>query len=420
MIKGDVVTAGVILVIGACLFGYMLFFLENPEPIDAQMEYGEWMDYDTSTVLKSSGPIEIGDGRLYAAGVGTAKLFLYSGEKYIIKITAAHVDLILMNGQSNAAYYHIRGVLPGDAQRAVTPVPELGKDFYFGYADGMPQQHDDEVATCEIYDFVNASTGAVRVADKGPEFCKTYTEETGHKCIWVCLGIPNYAISRWNEGGNAWVQDCRIMDAFNEKLKGTGFIVDRTIQMWAQGESDNWNNTGYDHYISTFKDFHDRANAAWGIDAWYLIAGRTVHVGWVNDAFDQLAAELPDVWLAVPKEILNTFTTRNGLMNSDNIHYSQEGDNAVANAAARYISDAPGVAPIYLIQAELEATVGETATAPATATAYRTDTSQAVAPVTWDSQPDTSEAGTTVINGTSGVQTLQFAPAPSLIVTVEE
>lgn len=428
MIKGDVATVGVIIAVGAMLFGLALFFLDGGgDSYDIEMEYEDWEQYNKEA-LGWEGPIEISGGMIHATGTGTGKIINADGSKTTVKVSPAHATLVLMDGQSNAAYYKwSEDRIPGAEDKAVTPAPELGKAFYFGWPERMPTDRTDDVSDCEIYDMINPVTGDLRVADKGPAFCKVYTEETGKKAIWVSLGVPGVRLTYWNQpNGLVWQYNAYVMQTFNERLKDTSFIIDETIVLWLQGESDYLHSTGYDNYITRWTSLHDAAPEAWGheISAWYLLQGRTADFGWVNDAYDELAATIGDVYVATHASLQDSFSIDNGLMMPDDLHYSQLGDNALATAAARYIVEAEGIAPVYLSEAAVSGTVGATITAPKNARCYRTDGTSVLVKTTWDSSPDTSEAGTFVIDGTaanlSALDVLEFAPGPLLIVTVEE
>ena len=423
----DVMTVGVIVAVGAMLFGLALFFLDGgAQTYDIEMEYEDWRDY-SGDALGVDGPIEIAGDKIHAVGTGTAKIYNSDGSKTTVKITPAHATLILMDGQSNAAYYKwSEDRIPGAEDIAATPAPEQGRAFYFGWPDRMPTDRTDDVSDCEIYDMIDAS-GALRVADKGPAFCKVYTEQTGKKAIWVSLGVPGVRLTYWNQpNGLVWQYNEYVMQTFNGLLKDTDFVIDETIVLWLQGESDYLHNTGYNNYITRWTSLHDAAPEAWGhdISAWYLLQGRTADFGWVNDAYEELAATIGDVYVATHADLQDSYSIANGLMMPDDLHYSQLGDNALATAAARYITDAQGLAPIYLMQAEKSGAVGATITAPKNAKCYRTDGSSILAKTTWDSAPDSSEAGTFVIEGTAAnitsAELLEFAPGPLLIVTVEE
>ena len=424
--KGDVVTAGVIIVIGACLFGLMLFFVDGGgQSYDIEMEYEDWVEYQ-GDALGIEGPIEITNGMIHATGTGTAKIINVNGTTTTIRITPAHATLILMNGQSNGAYYSYSRP-PSASDIAKTPTLPYGTAFYFGWPDGMPVESYDDPSACKFYDFMDVSTGQVRVCDKGPEFCKTYAELTGKKVIWVCLAIPGKWIAAWDRpNGTCWVSNCNLMDYANAELDKLPFKIDRTITLWAQGESDYRHSTGQAYYEGALKALIADAPKGWGrdIDAWYLLCGRTQKCGWVNDAFENVAATTEGVFIGSTVALVDSFTYENGLLKSDSLHYTQTGDNALANAAARSAAGAEDLAPIYLIQATATGDVGSTIAAPRTARCYRTDSTSVLAGVTWDSSPSSSAAGTFVIYGTAAnvgeSAKLEFAPGPLLIVTVSE
>ena len=424
--RGDLIAACMAVAVIAFLFAVMLGFLDGSEKYDLEMNYEDWTPIE-GEILGTDGPIEVRNGMIHAVGVGKATATKADGSTIKIRISAAHADLILMDGQSNGAYYGF-GDYPTAYDKTITPVPELGTCFYFGYTDRMPYHESQNVSSCKIYDMVNADTGKVRVADKGPGFCKEYSEATGKKAIWVSLAIPSKRIAAWDQpNGSAWVQNIACMDKFNDLLQDTGFIIDRTIVLWAQGESDYLHDTGYAHYLESFRTLHDAAPSAWGHDiaGWFLLEGRTAKVGWVNDAFEELAETMPDVHLATTSSLVDSFTLANGLLNTDELHYTQRGDNALANAAARYASGAQGMAPIYLIQAAITAEQGSEAEAPTTARCYRTDDSSIYALATWDMPISTAEVGTHIIGGSvTGItadMTLQYtASDPVLIVYVIE
>lgn len=402
--NGDFTTAAVLVAIGVFLLAYAFVFMDADGDLDfdQSMEYEDYLPLSGS-VQGTQGPIEIvtisGVQYVHAIGTGNAKVIMSDSEDQRIRIVKAHADLILMNGQSNAAYYrHDRPL--SQAEKDVTPVPEIGTTFYYGYSDGMPTFAGDEIDTCKIYDFVDRS-GGVRVGDKGPELCITWHQTTGKKAIYVSLGIPGRAISYWQPPSSlCWDKNKLMMTSVNAALADTGFTIDRTVVFWAQGESDYSHNTGYDHYIQTFKEMHQAAPSAWGraIDHWYLIEGRTAKMGWVNGAFEDIASTMQDVDVCVRASLIDSFEIDNGLMESDNLHYSQMGDNAVANCAARTALGAQGSSPIYLVEARMTATQGEQATPPSRATAYTTTAGMLSVRVSWDAV-DTSAAGVVTVPG---------------------
>lgn len=423
--KGDYTTAAVLVAIGVFLLAYAFVFMDSGGSLDYDysLEYEDYEPY-SGTILGTRGPVEIvtisGTQYIHATGIGNAEITIEDEAVKRIRITAAHADLILMNGQSNAAYYkHDRPL--SQAEQSVTPIPEIGTTFYYGYSDGMPFLAGDEIETCRIYDFVDR-TGTVRIGDKGPELCITWHQETGKKVIFVNLGIPGRAIEYWQPPTSlCWDKNKLMMESVNAMLSGTDFIIDRTVVFWAQGESDYTHGTSYGDYVQTFKDIHAAAPAAWGrtIDHWYLIQGRTAHMGWVNGALEDLANSIQGVDVCVRASLIDTFQIDNGLMETDNLHYSQKGDNAVASCAARTALGAVGASPIYLIEKRATAQQGGEFTPPSTASAYTTTSGTMNVSVIWDAAPDLATPGEQTITGAT-VSALDTLPGvdPVLIVTV--
>lgn len=412
-IRGDIFAAGIILALGAVLLALLFGFLDADDRADAVMEYEDWMDIDTSGILAVDGPVEVADGRIHAVGIGNAQIVKEDGSRFRIRIVPAPAVLVLMNGQSNAAYY-----LPIDPDQAIAP--ELGTAFYFGYPDGMPSGATEDVSDARYYDFIDPSTGELRVGDKGPTFSKYYRELSGKKVIWISLGIPGRMISTWSPTGNAWLQNVKVMDAAMPMLP-EGFDIERTIVLWSQGESDYIAATGYSHYLTSWTSLHDRAATSWhtDIDAWYLVEGRDKTCGWVNDAFEELARTVDGVRV-IAKGIASSFSVDNGLMHSDDVHYSPIGDNAIAAACAWGVAEDEGAsvagrAPIYLqesivrCQVEDAISLGPVACRAVDGSTIRLQTS-------WDdSTPSTETAGVYTVDGTTNSPGLLLpgCPAPT-------
>ena len=428
MNEKSIVTAGVLLAIGAVLLVICFTILDSDgQQIDFEMDYEDYKEYDLTGVLGTSGPIEIvtisGTEYIHAVDTGYAKLVKADGSSVVIKVNPAKADIVLMNGQSNAAYYNYTRP-PSAEDIANTPALPYGTAFYFGWSDGMPVFTSDNPSSCELFDFMDPVSGSIRVCDKGPEFCRTYAELTGKKVIWVSLGIPAKRIAAWDQpNGSAWVQDCRIMDYANAAIKDAPFKIDQVIVLWSQGESDYLHSTGYTHYITSFEKLVEAAPEGWGwdINAWSLMPGRTAQVGWVNDAFYELARDLDNVFIASSADLIDSFSIDNGCMRFDDLHYTQLGDNALANAAARTAGNASGPAPVYLIQGTAETEEGTAITLPTVTAAYKTDTETVNVNVTWPAA-DFDTPGTQILQGTlnTPTETLPIIAGPVFILTVTE
>jgi len=426
----DYFAAGVIISIGAVLFVLACVYLDSGGIEYDEDNTWEWDDYREAPagMLGVSGPLEIVDidgvTYIHAKDTGKGEIMFERGKPERILVEPAVADLILMDGQSNAAYY-LKNDIPPEADKA--PAPKVGTCWYFGRLTDPKMNYDfGDISDYAIHDFIDPSTGVLRIGDKGPGFCKEYTEATGHKAVWVSLGIIGKRISTWlPPSGTNWTYDQGMMEALNAQLADLPVKIDRTVMMWAQGESDKNAGTSIAAYKEKFMTFYDAIPQAWGydIDACYLISGKTSNMGDINTALAQLADEHEDIKLAVPASLIDTFSVENGLMYSDDLHYTQEGDNAVANAAARYVLNdmklSVGTAPIYLMQALTGVVTGGTYNAPTSVTTYSTDGGRGRVSATFTGTVDTSAEGYTVIDGSAVVSPERLLPYVTAVEIVD-
>lgn len=430
----EVAIAAVAILVGAVLLALTFGFLDSGGVEIKDENNLMWDDYrpiNGAGILGASGAIEIvdvaGSSYIHAKETGYGKVVYSNGKEIDYRVTRAVFDMIIMNGQSNSAYYYIHDT-PPEADKA--PAPPIGTSYYYGRLDNPKMNYTIQpIDDYALHDFIDPETGELRLGDKGPGFCSEYVKATGHKALWVGIGIGAKRVAAWlPPDSSCWVYDQEVFDRLNADLKGLPIDIDRTFMLWAQGESDKSAGTTVSTYVSRFMTFWNAASAAWGhdIDTCYLIAGRTAKVGNINTAFNQLAAQNDDIKLAVGANLVDSFTISNGLMVDDNLHYMQEGDNAVANAAVRYVLQdlgftVPEPAPVYLLQTRLGVTVNDTFTPPDYTTAYMTDGRSMTVGAAFEGTVDTSAAGTTVLHGTAVIsesRLLKAVPPATLIVTV--
>lgn len=396
MNRNEIYTAGVVLAIGAVLLVLAFAVLDDGGRQYSEIGYEDYIAAQEE-VVGTNGPLEVvnidGESYIHATGLGRGAV-VYSDRTEYLQVVKSEAVMILMNGQSNAAYYH------PDVSTATTP--NRGDGFYFGFPDRMPSGTLEDVTGCEWYDFVGED-GLSRVGDRGPGFAKEFSELTGKKTLWVSLGIPGRLISDWIPNrGVAWLQDERIVSAMLPKIP-EGFDVTSTWMAWSQGESDYELNTGYDHYVGVWKLMHDSSFGV-DVDGWILLKGRTVTCGWVNEAFQQLIREVEGVEMCT--EIADTFEVRNGLMEADDLHYSQLGENALGSAMARFMASRLGHqlttrAPIYLTETIERCDIGDAVDLQDWTSAEDTDGNRIRILTSWeDSTPDTAAAGIVTVTGT--------------------
>lgn len=337
--RGDLIIGAVLAVFAAALICIAIAdWTAEKEPTEEDMGIIEWGAVIYAEADEASGALEIstvsGQPAVIATDLGSGSYRIGSAT-YTYQVIKAHVDAILTMGQSNAAYYR-----PINASEA-TPVPEPGTAFYWGYESGMAVNANSDTEGYAIYDFIGPS--GLRVGDKGPAECATYYRLTGVKVLWLSLGIPAKKIAAWDEGNSAWTLDSAWM-AQAMPLVNQYFEISKVWATWAQGETDAGQATTEASYTASFQSLVSRmADGDLGLvpDAWFLVCGRDAIMNRngvnVNEYLRNIAETESDVYLAIDQDLPDSFTTANGLLDSDAIHYTQKGDNLIAVALAKYI-----------------------------------------------------------------------------------
>lgn len=295
----------------------------SPEEQDPDgWQYDEYRPVGSYT--EASGALEIvtvgGVEYIHAKDLGTGKLILSDGSTETIQVGKAHLDVCFMFGQSNSAYVAV------DPSQAPVPVP--GTAYYYGSADG--RYSEIKFASASIHSMTN-DDGTAATADKAPSFAIKYNEITGHRVYWVCGSINGKSITTFDpDGGMTWNYADEVVEYAIKALDKRYFTYDSIAYMWIQGEADK--NMAIDEYKSRFLEMNkaimDGGLAGQEFHHAFISKVRTASSG---TAQAQLAEEYPDM-ITMATTIATTFTQANGLLASDNAHYTQAGDNLIGTA----------------------------------------------------------------------------------------
>lgn len=245
------------------------------------------------------------------------------------------VDVYIVAGQSNSAYLHYNLELSD-------PKVGEGHAYYYGtssspivYGSYSTPTYD---TTFDSYS-IQPATDSNLAHLEGP-FSKTYYASTGHKVVTINVGISGTSIEEWQSDGFAWTYASSVIDDALDKLDDDydlhlkGFI-------WIQGES-NYSMSADDYetyFLNTFDLFSDK-----GFDDCFIskvrrdtsTTGQRNPVG-PSNAQIAMCEEYAHIHMAT--EIADTFTVDNGLMESDNLHYNQLGQNLIGVAVGEYCAE---------------------------------------------------------------------------------
>lgn len=333
----------------------------------------EWQfdDYrpisELGSVTGASGSLELvtlGDARyVHAKALGAGTIERTGAPVETVYVQKAKLDVFLMTGQSNSAYHNV-------APAETDPQPAPGTAYFWGLENRPIWEIDFDPVECGMHDMTK--NGSVIIGDKGPAFAATYHELTGHKVYYITGGIGSQAVINFvPPDGSMWTHDVAVVADAMDSIDTSVYDVRVLYYMWIQGENDK--STPVATYKERFLAMHDAIIAGdLGADFSKCLISkvRATNAPTASQAQIELAEEYPDT-IVMATELADTFTVDNGLMSSDDLHYSQKGDNeigvALAECAASYamptedsaVRDLLNVIPLLLIVGIIIAVVAE-------------------------------------------------------------
>lgn len=304
--------------------------------------YGEYRDIEGA--VSASGSLELVDGRVHAVSVGRGDVLLSDGSRTTVTVERAPLDVFLMTGQSNSTYRYQTA-----DHATASPVPPPGAAYMWATPDGnwTAWQDSSDLAFLPM----TSGGGESLTGGLAPAFAATYYENSGRFSYWICGGWGGMEIAEFDpENGKVW-------DAMENTVQEAVKAIDRELfeprymsYMWIQGESD-WD-TPIPTYKSAFMLMHDAIlNGKLGVpfDMCLISLPRTSDAVNAVEAQIQLARENSDT-IRIVTDIADTFTVENGLMASDDLHYTQEGCNMLGSVLGKACADlTPHVYPKPLL-----------------------------------------------------------------------
>lgn len=332
-------------------------------------EYRPLSDYggDGTSVSGAFETVTIGGtAYVHAKGVGTGKI---GPESYTVG--KAVLDVVFMWGQSNAAYRN------PDTETAT--YPGLGVGYFYGYEDQSgPLANENntgfDLTRTGFWSMVDEE-GNLRIGDKPPAFTAEYHDLSGHRVYWVNAAIGNKAISTFlGPDGMLYTYAKELIPKAIAAVDSNLFELRPGCWLWAQGEADASGTVStYQARLKTVA-YEVRTGELGGGDLFsfdkvYIIKTRDVNGGNAAIAQIELCEQYSRFVMATVAS--DTFTLENGLIGSDNLHYSQLGNNIIGYEAAKTVvetegiektkvplADALGTIPILVIGALLLSAVG--------------------------------------------------------------
>lgn len=330
-----IITATITIIIVAAVIP---FFESDPENL------GDWQydDYRlVPDVASASGALEIiemSEGTyVHAVDVGEGIITYSNGASTTVNVERARLDLIFALGQSNNTY------LNADLD-AVSEVPALGTSYYFGTSDAPATGKGFTGASFQsLFD----ESGALKVGDKLPTFCKNYTEITHHKVYYVIGASAGSSITDWVPGQTVWNNAKTVLTLALSSVDASKFDISTGAYTWIQGESSRY--VTQEEYIADFLQL-DNSLQTGKMGAKFNNVFISLPMKYANPILAQqkMGQEYSNVHVVT--DIASTFTQDNGLLGPDGLHYSQSGYNIIGSELGQACGNwekNQGVGPAY-------------------------------------------------------------------------
>ncbi|MCR5482723.1 MAG: Ig-like domain-containing protein [Clostridia bacterium] len=268
------------------------------------------------------------NGLITIVGVSDESVVITAGsgmaEEYmtITKTVRAPINVYLLTGQSNAAYFY--------AEPENATITKQGTSY----------QYDTVEGGCRVRS-LNKPDGSMLVGSIEASLCKTLYDIMGEKTLIINAGISGQPIRTFKPfDADSFIQVNTIWQTSTAEVASEEFSSHFEPRfrsyIWIQGETDDWTNS--DRYKSDFLQLHKvfRSPDYFNLDYCFMVMVRSVFTR-PCEAQEELAQGYEDIIMA--SRASQYLTMENGGLRHDNLHYAQAGDNILGEDAAKVIAD---------------------------------------------------------------------------------
>ena len=265
-----------------------------------------------------------------------------------------NLEVLVIAGQSNAAYRQVDvSLINEEIPQPVTNVYYYGtstQPIWFGYPSNPT--YDQTLASYGIYSMV--SNGQWKIGGYEPVLAESISKKSNCDVLIINVGISSATIANLTPQQIGGEYTTKVIEDALSKVDSK-YHIDKMGYVWIQGESNAGSTV--DGYIQQFNIINDWYHEH-GFEKCYMVQTRPANSG--NAAIAQLKICQDDPSVILASTAPSTFTVENGLMVSDDLHYSQQGRIVVGEDINSKISLTPhirdasvgsllGVLPVILI-----------------------------------------------------------------------
>lgn len=242
------------------------------------------------------------------------------------------LDVLIIDGQSNAEYGDTSVCDPEVLNAEYTEKPNRNI-LYYGTNTAPANQWDWSTyyfkswAAYHLHNAYDYATEKWIIGGYEPILGNTISKKTDNDVLVINMAIGARTIAQLLPDGADGDYSWGVLDHALNQAKRTYDSFNMVGVVWIQGESDK--DTPVAEYEESFEELMD-AFEKYDAEKFYIVHTRDSYGGNANVAQEYLANEYSNVEIST--YITETFTQENGMLDSNPIHYSQKGRDAISFA----------------------------------------------------------------------------------------
>lgn len=243
-----------------------------------------------------------------------------------LKSDDSTLDVIVIDGQSNAAYGNSNECNPDVVNEEYPEVPAHNL-FYYGTSTAPIGYHSGYYdPTYESYGLHPLwANGSWIIGGYEPILANEISKRSDRDVLVINIAVAGFSLSKLEPGGVGGNYGFNALSDALSKIEGYDH-VNKLGWIWIHGEADQ--NTSIDSYKYGFSKIQAEFST-FGFNDCYVVGVKSEWGGNSQIALKEIAEE--DKAVTFVTNIADTFTDENGLMVSgDAVHFSQRGRDVIA------------------------------------------------------------------------------------------
>lgn len=233
------------------------------------------------------------------------------------------LDVLIIDGQSNAAYGH--DLIDLDQVDIDYPDAPNKTLYYYGTDSGPAWYWTHE--SYEDYALHPMYNDGWQVGGYEAGLGYILSQRSNHDTLIINIAVSGATVTELSPDNPMWEYGTTLIQNALDEAKALNEYksINMLGYVWAQGESDA--NTPIKEYESKFMSIMNGLSK-FGADDCYIIATRA---RWGNSVAAQYDLANAYSNITITTNVTNTFTVADGTLKSDGVHYTQKGRDMIAD-----------------------------------------------------------------------------------------